>query len=389
MQGLKPKIPYSTRKELCMAIDNGLAPSVASFVDQDLTSLLADFDGNVKDAYYFGKYLSLRQTIYPEITLRNNHHPDEGGDDYLSNISTDDSVSLYLKEISRIPLINGLKEEELGQRMENGHAAKKKLQQRKELTEVAQEQLQMEKIDGEFARQELIRANFRLVVSIAKKYIGRGVSFIDVISEGNIGLIRAADKFNYRRGFKFSTYATWWIRQGITRALADQGRTIRVPVHMVEKINRLFRVERALIQELGREPTPAEIAAKMNTTEKKVIKLMKIAPKTLSLELPVGDEQDSHLGDFIEDESIPRPEDAATRILLKDKIEKILVTLTSREAKILTLRYDLDGNGFHTLQEVGQKYGLTRERIRQIENKALRKLRHPSRSRGLRDYLES
>lgn len=306
----------------------------------------------------------------------------------LNEIGIDDTVSLYLKEISRIPLLRAEQEVEYARGMETGKRARQQLNRSSGVSANERAKLEAKIREGELSRQKLIKANFRLVVSIAKKYIGRGVSFLDLIQEGNIGLIRAVEKFDYHRGFKFSTYATWWIRQAITRAIADQGRTIRVPVHMCERINKLTRVSRQLVQELGREPTPDEIAKELGTTPKKVERIIKISQRPLSLEMPVGEEQDSHLGDFIPDESTLGPTDAASHQLLREQMEEILTSLSPREGRVLQLRFGLKDGKSHTLEEVGKKFGVTRERIRQIEAKALRKLRHPSRSRKLRDYLE-
>ncbi len=305
----------------------------------------------------------------------------------LSAIGIDDTVSLYLKEISRIPLLTAAQEVEYARGMEIGKRARYRLN-KNHLAMTERARLEQKVRLGELSRQKLIKANFRLVVSIAKKYIGRGVSFLDLIQEGNIGLIRAVEKFDYHRGYKFSTYATWWIRQAITRAIADQGRTIRVPVHMCERINKLTRVSRQLVQELGREPTSDEIAKELNTTPRKVERIIKISQRPLSLEMPVGEEQDSHLGDFIPDEMTLGPTDAASHQLLREQMEDILTSLSPREGRVLQLRFGLKDGKSHTLEEVGKKFGVTRERIRQIEAKALRKLRHPSRSRKLRDYLE-
>jgi len=276
-------------------------------------------------------------------------------------VGIDDPVRMYLKEIGRVPLLTAEEEIELAKRMEQG---------------------------DEEAKKKLAEANLRLVVSIAKRYVGRGMLFLDLIQEGNLGLIKAVEKFDYGKGFKFSTYATWWIRQAITRAIADQARTIRIPVHMVETINKLIRVSRQLLQELGRDPTPEEIAAAMEIPVERVREIQKVAQEPVSLETPIGEEEDSHLGDFIEDEDAPAPAEAASYILLKEQLESVLDTLTPREEKVLRLRFGLDDGRSRTLEEVGQEFGVTRERIRQIEAKALRKLRHPSRSRKLKDYLD-
>ena len=276
-------------------------------------------------------------------------------------VGIDDPVRMYLKEIGRVPLLSAEEEVELAKRMEQG---------------------------DEEAKKKLAEANLRPVVSIAKRYVGRGMLFLDLIQEGNLGLIKAVEKFDYGKGFKFSTYATWWIRQAITRAIADQARTIRIPVHMVETINKLIRVSRQLLQELGRDPTPEEIAAAMEIPVERVREIQKVAQEPVSLETPIGEEEDSHLGDFIEDEDAPAPAEAASYILLKEQLESVLDTLTPREEKVLRLRFGLDDGRSRTLEEVGQEFGVTRERIRQIEAKALRKLRHPSRSRKLKDYLD-
>ena len=276
-------------------------------------------------------------------------------------ISIDDPVRMYLKEIGRVPLLTGDEEIKLAQRMEQG---------------------------DEEAKRRLAEANLRLVVSIAKRYVGRGMLFLDLIQEGNLGLIKAVEKFDYNKGYKFSTYATWWIRQAITRAIADQARTIRIPVHMVETINKLIRVSRQLLQELGREPQPEEIGKEMDISVERVREIMKIAQEPVSLETPIGEEEDSHLGDFIEDQDALAPAEAASFMLLKEQLEEVLDTLTPREEKVLRLRFGLDDGRARTLEEVGQHFGVTRERIRQIEAKALRKLRHPSRSKKLKDFLE-
>ncbi len=276
-------------------------------------------------------------------------------------VSLEDPVRMYLKEIGKVPLLSAEEEIELAKRMELG---------------------------DQDAKKRLAEANLRLVVSIAKRYVGRGMLFLDLIQEGNLGLIKAVEKFDYRKGYKFSTYATWWIRQAITRAIADQARTIRIPVHMVETINKLIRVSRQLLQELGREPTPEEIAEEMNMPADRVREILKISQEPVSMETPIGEEEDSHLGDFIEDEQVPAPSDAAAFTLLKEQLVEGLGTLTEREQKVLRLRFGLDDSRARTLEEVGKEFNVTRERIRQIEAKALRKLRHPSRSRKLKDYLD-
>ncbi len=276
-------------------------------------------------------------------------------------IAVDDPVRMYLKEIGKVPLLSADEEIELAKKMELG--------------------------DNE-AKKKLCEANLRLVVSIAKRYVGRGMLFLDLIQEGNLGLIKAVDKFDWRKGYKFSTYATWWIRQAITRSIADQARTIRIPVHMVETINKLIRVSRQLLQDYGREPTPEEIAKEMEISEEKVREIQKIAQEPVSLETPIGEEEDSHLGDFIEDENVPEPVEAAAFSMLKEQLVEVLSTLTEREQKVLRLRFGLDDGRARTLEEVGKEFDVTRERIRQIEAKALRKLRHPTRSKKLKDYLE-
>ncbi|HUN30029.1 MAG TPA: RNA polymerase sigma factor RpoD [Alphaproteobacteria bacterium] len=291
-------------------------------------------------------------------------------------LSLDDPVRMYLKEIGRVPLLSMEQEKSLAMRIEAGELELQK-------NGTADSRLVT---DGEEAKRQLTEANLRLVVSIAKKYVGRGMLFLDLIQEGNLGLIRAVEKFDYRKGYKFSTYATWWIRQAITRALADQARTIRIPVHMVETINRLIKVSRQLLQELGREPSVEEIAEAMALTPEKVREVMKISQEPISLETPIGEEEDSHLGDFIEDQEAVAPAEAASVMLLKEKMADVLQNLTERERKVLVLRFGLEDGHQRTLEEVGQEFGVTRERIRQIEAKALRKLRHPSRGKALKDY---
>ncbi len=279
----------------------------------------------------------------------------------MENVNIEDPVRMYLKEIGKVPLLSADEEVELAKKMELGDEA---------------------------AKKRLAEANLRLVVSIAKKYVGRGMLFLDLIQEGNLGLIKAVEKFDYRKGYKFSTYATWWIRQAITRAIADQARTIRIPVHMVETINKLIRVSRQLLQELGREPSPEEIAEKMELPVSRVREIIKVSQEPVSLETPIGEEEDSHLGDFIQDDNVPSPADAASFALMKEQLSEVLTTLTEREQKVLRLRFGLDDGRGRTLEEVGKEFNVTRERIRQIEAKALRKLRHPSRSKKLKDYLD-
>lgn len=322
----------------------------------------------------------------------------------------DDPVKVYLKEIGKVPLLSGEEEIELAKQMLKGVEFQKMIalmKDREEGKEIAEEDLpifellpdafEQEELDamnaeiakGEKAKQRLSEANLRLVVSIAKRYVGRGMHFLDLIQEGNLGLIKAVEKFDYQKGYKFSTYATWWIRQAITRAIADQARTIRIPVHMVETINRVMRVSRQLVQELGRDPTSEEIAREINQPEEKVREILKIALDPVSLETPIGEEEDSHLGDFIPDDDVPAPVEATSQIMLREQLVEVLSTLTPREAKVLELRFGLRDGRQRTLEEVGKEFNVTRERIRQIESKALRKLRHPSRSRKLKDFLDN
>jgi len=304
----------------------------------------------------------------------------------LSGISSDDSIGLYLKEMARVPLLTTQEEIKLAKLLERGEAAQRRLSKDGHAPE---ERRKLERAidEGRAAREHLIKANTRLVVSIAKKYMGRGVPFLDLIQEGNLGLMKAVEKFDYRRGYRFSTYATWWIRQTITRAIADQGRTIRVPVHMSDRIRRLYKTARRLEQEQGRKPTPEEIAEELKLEPRKVRWMLRVSWRPLSLEKPVGEEEDNELGSFIEDDTTPTPTQSAYEQLLKEKMEEVLATLTPREARILRLRFGLVDGKSYTLEEVGQKFGLTRERIRQIEGKALRRLRHPRRSRQLKEYL--
>ena len=314
-------------------------------------------------------------------------------------VSIEDPVRMYLKEIGKVPLLSAEEEIDLAQQMEEGNVASEKIillkNRRDEASDEEKEEINAEIKElqktveiGSYAKKRLAEANLRLVVSIAKRYVGRGMLFLDLIQEGILGLIKADEKFDYRKGYKFSTYATWWIRQAITRAIADQARTIRIPVHMVETINKLIRVSRQLLQELGREPSPEEIAEEMNMPVERVREILKISQEPVSLETPIGEEEDSHLGDFIKDDNVPVPADAAAFTLLKEQLEEVLGTLTEREQKVLRLRFGMNDGRARTLEEVGKEYDVTRERIRQIEAKALRKLRHPSRSKKLRDFLD-
>ena len=317
-------------------------------------------------------------------------------------VSIEDPVRMYLKEIGKVPLLTADEEIDLAKAMEAGDAASEGIEEARAKYEEIEDKksrkaktlekkiasMEADIAAGEAAKKRLAEANLRLVVSIAKRYVGRGMLFLDLIQEGNLGLIKAVEKFDYTKGYKFSTYATWWIRQAITRAIADQARTIRIPVHMVETINKLIRVSRQLLQEKGREPMPEEIAAEMNIPVDRVREILKISQEPVSLETPIGEEEDSHLGDFIQDDNVPAPADAATATLLREQLNKVLDTLAEREQKVLRLRFGLDDGRARTLEEVGREFNVTRERIRQIEAKALRKLRHPSRSKQLKDYLE-
>ena len=317
-------------------------------------------------------------------------------------VSIEDPVRMYLKEIGKVPLLTADEEIDLAKAMEAGDAASEGIEEARAKYEEIEDKksrkaktlekkiasMEADIAAGEAAKKRLAEANLRLVVSIAKRYVGRGMLFLDLIQEGNLGLIKAVEKFDYTKGYKFSTYATWWIRQAITRAIADQARTIRIPVHMVETINKLIRVSRQLLQEKGREPMPEEIAAEMNIPVDRVREILKISQEPVSLETPIGEEEDSHLGDFIQDDNVPAPADAATATLLREQLNKVLDTLAEREQKVLRLRFGLDDGRARTLEEVGREFNVTRERIRQIEAKALRKIRHPSRSKQLKDYLE-
>lgn len=335
---------------------------------QEINDFFVDFDMDPAMVERIYEYLEANNVDVLRITdedddviLEDDEDLEEIDFSIPEGISIDDPVRMYLKEIGKVPLLSADDEIELARRMKVGDVE---------------------------AKKRLAEANLRLVVSIAKRYVGRGMMFLDLIQEGNLGLIKAVEKFDYTKGFKFSTYATWWIRQAITRAIADQARTIRIPVHMVETINKLIRVQRQLLQDLGREPTPEEVAEEMNIPVERVREIQKISQEPVSLETPIGEEEDSHLGDFIQDDNVPVPADAAAFMLLKEQLIDVLGTLTDREQKVLRLRFGLDDGRARTLEEVGKEFNVTRERIRQIEAKALRKLRHPSRSRKLKDYLE-
>ena len=359
-----PEKAESQEKKISDLIEQGKAKGVLTYKEIMDTLEECDLDQPAIDKIY-ERFEELNIDVVEDIEVPEDINEEiaeiETNMAILDGVSIDDPVRMYLKEIGKVPLLSATEEVDLAKRMSEG---------------------------DEEAKDQLAEANLRLVVSIAKRYVGRGMLFLDLIQEGNLGLIKAVDKFDYRKGYKFSTYATWWIRQAITRAIADQARTIRIPVHMVETINKLIRVNRQLVQEYGRDPRPDEIAKEMGITEDKVREIMKIAQEPVSLETPIGEEDDSHLGDFIEDSDAPAPAEAVAVSLLKEQLMEVLDSLTPREAKVLRLRYGLDDGKARTLEEVGKEFNVTRERIRQIEAKALRKLRHPSRSKRLKDFLE-
>ena len=356
--------------------------------EQDLDQLEEAYTALLGAGISYTEEDSVIEEPSEEDLSENIEDEEEEAFDDLANIDTDDTIGLYLKEVSRVPLLSDINEERaLAIRIERGKFAREELA-RGNVSPKRRLELRQQIEDGWQAREHLITANSRLVISVAKKYVGRGVPFLDLIQEGNIGLIRATKKFEYQRGHKFSTYATWWIRQAVTRAIADQGRTIRVPVHMGDQINKLLRTQHQLTQKLGREPTVEEMAEALEVPPKKVENMIQVARRPLSLETPTDDEEDSVLGDFIEDDEAPPPDDTATYNLLREHLEEVLETLPPREVRILQLRYGLQDGQAYTLEEVGRKMGVTRERVRQIEAKALRKLRHPSRAKLLRDYLD-
>ncbi|HRJ44625.1 MAG: RNA polymerase sigma factor RpoD [Caldilineaceae bacterium] len=388
--GSEEMVVRSPQETMDYLLKVGRAKGFVSY--DDVLKLMPEVENNIEQledifATLFEQGIAVGQSkedAIPEIKESGDKAEEDDFD--LSQIEIDDSISLYLKEIGRVPLLTAEEEIDLAKRMEAGRDSRQTLAEGMDDWEEREKMLWLVR-DGQSATEHLIKANSRLVVSVAKKYVGRGVPFLDLIQEGNIGLIRAVKKFDYRRGFKFSTYATWWIRQAVTRAIADQGRTIRVPVHMYEQINRLTRTSRQLVQELGRDPTTEEIAEELGVTPRKVEHIMRVSQRPLSLEMPVGEEEDSYLGDFIEDEDADSPQESAGQQLLREVIDEIFSSLTPREVRILQLRFGLVDGYCYTLEEVGKKFGVTRERIRQIEAQALSRLRHPSRSRKLRDYL--
>jgi len=385
-------------------------PAIASLIElgrkksyvtiDDILALFPDAEQDVDQLEEaFSALISAGITYIDDVTIggpSDEELEEESGDDtqrdivtednYLANIDTDDTIGLYLKEVGRVPLLTAEEEVELAQRIERGRLAREELA-KGNVTQRRRQELQRLIEDGWAAREHLITANSRLVISVAKKYMGRGVPFLDLIQEGNIGLIRAAKKFDYRRGHKFSTYATWWIRQAVTRAIADQGRTIRVPVHMGDQINKLLRVQHQLTQRLGRDPSVEELAQSLDVVPQKVENMIQVARRPLSLETPTDDEEDSVLGDFIQDEEVPAPDETATYNLLREHLDLVLNGLPPREVRILQLRYGLLDGQAYTLEEVGRKMGVTRERVRQIEAQALSRLRHPAVRRKLREYL--
>lgn len=377
------------RQKNFVTIDDilGFFPDAEQDVDQLEEAFAALLSAGIPFLEEPGPSGPTEEELAEEDAIEGDVHRDLAADDnYLANIDTDDTIGLYLKEVGRVPLLTAEEEVELAQRIERGRLAREELA-KGNVSPRRRSELQRLIEDGWAAREHLITANSRLVISVAKKYMGRGVPFLDLIQEGNIGLIRAAKKFDYRRGHKFSTYATWWIRQAVTRAIADQGRTIRVPVHMGDQINKLLRVQHQLTQRLGRDPSVEELAGALDVTPQKVENMIQVARRPLSLETPTDDEEDSVLGDFIQDEEVPAPDETATYNLLREHLDSVLNTLPPREVRILQLRYGLLDGQAYTLEEVGRKMGVTRERVRQIEAQALSRLRHPAIRRKLREYL--
>ncbi len=391
MSAAKAKTTEDSKKNKTAVDETSLAGADMSLEDEKIDASLSDEDlleGIPEEEL---KAAEDAEVSLPKVTTRSSKVRRRSADTSVTML-TGDPVRMYLKEIGKVPLLTAAEEIDLAMKIEAGVAATAELEKAEEegIELERRERRRLTRVEqvGIDAKQQLIEANLRLVVSIAKRYVGRGMLFLDLIQEGNLGLIRAVEKFDYTKGFKFSTYATWWIRQAITRAIADQARTIRIPVHMVETINKLVRIQRQLLQELGRDPSPEEIGEKMGLTAERVREIQKISQEPVSLETPIGEEEDSQLGDFIEDDAAIVPPDAASFSMLQEQLSKVLDGLAERERKVISLRFGLEDGHPHTLEEVGRQFGVTRERIRQIESKTLAKLRHPSRSSKLKDYLE-
>ncbi|WP_415927537.1 RNA polymerase sigma factor RpoD [Slackia piriformis] len=391
MSAAKAKTTEDSKKNKTAVDEASLAGADMSLEDEKIDASLSDEDlleGIPEEEL---KAAEDAEVNLPKVTTRSSKVRRRSADTSVAML-TGDPVRMYLKEIGKVPLLTAAEEIDLAMKIEAGVAATAELEKAEEegIELERRERRRLTRVEqvGIDAKQQLIEANLRLVVSIAKRYVGRGMLFLDLIQEGNLGLIRAVEKFDYTKGFKFSTYATWWIRQAITRAIADQARTIRIPVHMVETINKLVRIQRQLLQELGRDPSPEEIGEKMGLTAERVREIQKISQEPVSLETPIGEEEDSQLGDFIEDDAAIVPPDAASFSMLQEQLSKVLDGLAERERKVISLRFGLEDGHPHTLEEVGRQFGVTRERIRQIESKTLAKLRHPSRSSKLKDYLE-
>ena len=391
MSAAKAKTTEDSKKNKTAVDEASLAGADMSLEDEKIDASLSDEDlleGIPEEEL---KAAEDAEVSLPKVTTRSSKVRRRSADTSVTML-TGDPVRMYLKEIGKVPLLTAAEEIDLAMKIEAGVAATAELEKAEEegIELERRERRRLTRVEqvGIDAKQQLIEANLRLVVSIAKRYVGRGMLFLDLIQEGNLGLIRAVEKFDYTKGFKFSTYATWWIRQAITRAIADQARTIRIPVHMVETINKLVRIQRQLLQELGRDPSPEEIGEKMGLTAERVREIQKISQEPVSLETPIGEEEDSQLGDFIEDDAAIVPPDAASFSMLQEQLSKVLDGLAERERKVISLRFGLEDGHPHTLEEVGRQFGVTRERIRQIESKTLAKLRHPSRSSKLKDYLE-